>query len=170
MKTKRKTVKREDFIRAITTADDVAVKKFKNTKLAWYAGKFIELNSGVLKRHNKEVNKRTKELKQELSAVRIENALEEKESGKLLLDAEKNYCYNKEGEKKVLQKEEEINEKIFEVVDKLLEEQVEVVCITSELLSLPADLSNLQFRDLNTFVFNNKSEFEEDVEEEKETI
>lgn len=166
MKTVKKQVRREDFILAITTADEAVTKSFKDTKLGWYCSKFVEFNERLLKKHNKELTKLTRSLKQELSTCRITHAVEK--DGKLLFDEKGNYCYDKSGEEAVLKKEDEINEKINELVDVFLEESVEVICITSEFATLPKELSFLQFRALNKFAFNNKSEHEEEITHEEE--
>lgn len=164
MQTSKQKVKRDDFVSAITMADACITNHFPNTKLAWYCEKFIEFNKTPLKQHNKELTKLTKALTTEMQSFRIDHAVEK--DGKLLFE-DKRYCYNKEGEKAVLAKEAEVNEKITEVVEALMTEQIEVTCITNKFEKLPAELTPLQFKALNNFVFKNINEHAEEISHEE---
>lgn len=102
--------------------------ELKESKFSYAYNKFAKKNfEPVVKKHN-----------EKLADIDVEYALENKDTGALLLDAKGNYCYSKEGQKSRMKARREIIEKTyneeFEVepyistyVPKLTEEQQEVL-------------------------------------------
>lgn len=162
MKITTKKVTRETFITALNIASKCMNDLHPRTRLANNCKEFMDENKLISKKHNKESKKLTSELERELRNCRIDNALEK--DGKLLMDEKGNYQYGKAGEKLVLDKQLEVNEKIEEIADQFLLEEIEIKCIVSTLV-VPDTLKQENFNALNGFVFQNKNEFEEEKEE-----
>lgn len=166
MKTSTKKVTREAFLSAVNIASACIEKLHPKTKLAYFCNQFIELNKLITKKHNKESKLLTADLNRELSDFMVDNALEK--DGKLWLDEKGNYQFSKSGDKLVKNKQEEVSQKIENLVDPFLQEELEVKCIVSE-MSLPDNIKQSTIDALNGFVFKYKSEFHEEIETEEET-
>ena len=172
MEVSQKKVTREALVNALNAAALISSKKHPRTKLAYYCDQFTELNKELSKDHNKKSRKIVAPLELELNSYRVDKA-SEKDSiimTENIVDSKDKihtkYKYSKENEKLVLKKESEITDKINDLVDQFMMEEVEVKVIVSE-LKLPDDIDPVLERELNGFVFQNKNAFEEEINETK---
>ncbi|MCE3278040.1 MAG: hypothetical protein K0S44_231 [Bacteroidetes bacterium] len=161
MKVSKKRVSRDEFITALNAASGYFSMNPK-TKLGFFCSQFIDFNKNLSKQVNKAQNKITAELKLEMSTFRVQHALEK--DGQLVLNAKGEYTYNRDGEVEIIKKQEEIKEKLEEILEPFLNEEVEVKCIVSP-FDLPKDIDPFMVKALNGFAFQNKNEFEENIEE-----
>lgn len=161
MKTSVKKVTREEFLTAINFASQCIEKLHPKTKLAYCCGRFLELNKLVSKKNNKDSKLLTADLNRELSDFMVDHALEK--DGKLWLDEKGNYQYSKSGDKLVKNKQQEVSDKIEQIIDPFLQEKLEVSCIISEVV-LPDNIKQSTIDALNGFVFKYVSEFHEEIE------
>lgn len=79
----------------------LANPKFTNTKFNFGCGKFARKNINVI----------LKEFNEEVSDIRLENALTDSTTQALLLNEERDYTYSKEGMKKLVSDRKKLNEK-----------------------------------------------------------
>lgn len=158
--TKRK-VTREELAVAVMKATEAAKDKFPRTKLAYYCERFLKDNAKTIKAQDKEREKITRTLMQELQDTRIENALEK--DGKIWLDEKDRYQYDKAGMLAIEKKQREIAEKTFPIVEEFMSQEVEVVCNNYQFPAkdVPAGFDYDFDQALNGFAFVIKNEFEE---------
>lgn len=161
MKTNIKTTSRAKLMMAISMANAVNTKLHPRTKVAFYCETFIDLNDKLVKNHNKRVKEATKSLETELKQFKIDNANEK--DGGIVYDEKGNFVFSKEKTKLVEAKVEELNEKIEEILEDVMAEEVEVKYITDP-CALPDNFSVASEKALQGFAFCNPVLYKEEIE------
>lgn len=161
MKTNTKTTTRAKLMMAVSMANAVNTKLHPRTKVAFYCETFMELNDKVIKDHNKRVKNATKHLETELKQFKIDNATEK--DGGVVYDEKGNFIFSKEKTKLVDAKAEEINEKIEEILEEVMAEEIEVKYITDP-CGLPDNFNVSSEKALQGFAFCNPVLYKEEVE------
>lgn len=162
MKVSTRKITREDFVKAINKATEVINELHPDTRLAFNCEKFIDLNKKVMKDHQKKLKEKTQELQLDLDCYKASKCVEK--DGKLQKDKEGHYEYSAAGEQAVLKKQIEIQNKISEIAEEFLAEEVLVKCIIDE-VKLPEKIAFDTTSSLNTFAYKNKPLFEDSIEE-----
>lgn len=158
MKTSQKKITREEFLDILGETQQIVDKKHPRSKIASYGNEFLKLNKKNIKAHQKVIDAISKPLQLELRLLRAKTATEK--DGVLLLTDKNEYRFSSSGEQTIINRQEEINDKITEKVDAILDDEVEVICILDE-CPLPKDFSVKSFEILNEFVFKNEFKFED---------
>lgn len=164
MKTEIKKITREKFVMAISGINEV-LTKYPNTKLSHWCLRFIELNEKVSKENDKKQRKLTRDLANELRDFKRMNALEKDGVAvfkKNVAGQETNEPEPKDAAAAVaiFKKQDEISDRIEDVLSPFLEEEIEVRCFVSE-TELPKDYNMMYHLSLNGIVYTNKMEIEE---------
>lgn len=154
METKNTT--RENFIKAIDAAESYCVIAKRSTKISYRCELFIEANQALVKQYKKKIKEINDRLKLDYNQKRIDFGVEK--DGRLVKTADGNIETSKENAKNLEKLTLEINQKIEEEVDLLMNEEIEVKYFewTLEIEDIPADIDYITMKSLQGFVFNLK--------------
>lgn len=160
MQTKKQLVKVQDFVNAVNAANNV-LQTHPKSKLAHWCSRFIELNKEPLKEVKKRDKKATFLIKREFDDFQVSNCVEK--DGVVLTDEKGELKFSKEATKVVAAEREIVNEKLEEITEKLMAEDIEVRVFLTE-YDLPEINITIKSH-LKAFVFPNSSEWDEEIEE-----
>ena len=138
------------------------IEKYKGTKLAFWCGKFLRLNTDVLKEHDKKMKKLTATLLSDFEDAQIDLCLEKE--GRVWLDEKSNYQYSKDNQKKIVTKRRKLNEDVEKATNDFLDADIRIRVFRSP-ITLPEELTFAESFALDGYVYTSENIHEEALEE-----